>query len=199
MNFLAHMFLTRHDKHLTVGNYVADFIRNRDLVMFPKKVVKGIMLHRHIDHYTDNHPEVLKSTRKLRKRHKKYAPVVIDVFYDYILSKNWDTFANIDKRTFADGIYEALNEYSHMFPVHLQDITERMISDDFLLQYGKKKGMKKTFMRIGKRAKFNSNFATAFDDLEEGYETINSGFLKFFPDLINEVKNYDFDTDSTKS
>ncbi len=80
MNFLAHMFLTYGDKERTVGNYIADFIRNRDLVLFSDRIVEGVMLHRHIDHYTDTHPEALKSTRKLRARHNKYAPVVIDVF-----------------------------------------------------------------------------------------------------------------------
>lgn len=188
MNFLAHMFLTYGDKKLTVGNYVADFIRNRDLVLFPKKVVKGIMLHRHIDHFTDTHEEVLRSTRKLRKRHKKYAPVVIDVFYDYILSKNWETYANVSIREFADEIYKTLNEYSYLFPIHLQDITERMIADDFLLQYGQKAGIKKTFQRIGKRAKFKSNFATAFDDLENNFDEIQDGFNLFFPNLISEVE-----------
>lgn len=187
MNFLAHMFLTYGDKKLTVGNYVADFIRNRDLVMFPKKVVQGIMLHRHIDHFTDTHPDVLISTRKLRERHKKYAPVVIDVFYDFILSKNWERYSEIPLRAFSDSIYETLNEYSHLFPIHLQDITARMIADDFLLQYGKKKGIIKTFQRIGKRAKFNSNFATAFEDLEKDFDEIESGFNSFFPELIAEV------------
>jgi acyl carrier protein phosphodiesterase len=188
MNFLAHMFLTYGDKKLTVGNYVADFVRNRDLVLFPKKVVKGIMLHRHIDHYTDTHEEVLRSTRKLRKRHKKYAPVVIDIFYDYILSKNWALYTDVPIREFADDIYDTLSEYAHLFPIHLQDITERMIADDFLLQYGKKSGMRKTFQRIGKRAKFNSNFATAFDDLEQNLDEIQDGFKTFFPDLIAEVE-----------
>jgi len=187
MNFLAHMFLTYGDKKLTVGNYVADFIRNRDLVTFPKKVVEGIHLHRHIDHFTDTHEVVLLSTRKLRDRHKKYAPVVIDVFYDYILSKNWDKYSDIPIRVFADNIYENLNEYSHLFPMHLQSITARMIADDFLLQYGKKSGMIKTFQRIGRRAKFNSNFPTAFDDLESNFDEIQDGFNQFFPDLIAEV------------
>lgn len=190
MNFLAHMFLTYDNKEHTVGNYVADFIRNRDLVLFSENVVHGVMLHRHIDHYTDNHPEVLKSTRKLRARHQKYAPVVIDVFYDYILTKNWDKFSDIDMRSFADQIYVYLNEYSEEFPIHLQSISSRMIADDFLLQYGTESGIQKTFKRIGRRAKFKSNFDTAFDDLENNYEEINDGFLKFFPDLIKEVNDF---------
>ena len=184
------MFLTYGDKELTVGNYVADFIRNRDFVLFTDKIVEGIKLHRHIDHYTDNHPEVLKSTRILRDRHSKYAPVVIDVFYDYILAENWEKFTDVDMRSFADTIYVHLNEYSEDFPIHLQSITCRMIADDFLLQYGKKEGIQKTFKRIGKRAKFKSNFETAFQDLEENFEEINEGFLKFFPDIIKEVNAF---------
>ena len=190
MNFLAHMFLTYGDKELTVGNFVADFIRNRDFVLFTDKIVQGIRLHRHIDHYTDNHPEVLKSTRTLRERHSKYAPVVIDVFYDYILAVNWEKFTDMDMRLFADTIYMHLNEYSEDFPIHLQNISSRMIADDFLLQYGKREGIEKTFSRIGKRAKFKSNFETAFLDLEKNFNEINEGFLKFFPDLIEEVKNF---------
>lgn len=193
MNFLAHMFLTFGDKEHTVGNYMADFIRNRDMVLFSERVVQGIRLHRHIDHYTDTHPEVIKSTRILRERHKKYAPVVIDVFYDYILAKNWDQFSEIEMRSFADQVYVYLNEYSDKFPMHLQDISARMIADDFLLQYGTQEGIEKTFRRIGRRAKFDSNFNTAFQDLERDYDQINSGFLRFFPDIIEEVKNYAFD------
>ena len=191
MNFLAHMFLTYGDRELTVGNYVADFIRNRDLVLFSDRIQKGVMLHRHIDHFTDNHPEVLKSTRKLRRRHKKYAPVVIDVFYDYILAKNWSTFSKIGLREFADTVYMHLNMHSEDYPIHLQDISARMIADDFLLQYGKKEGIEKTFRRIGRRAKFQSNFNTAFDDLERNFDEINEGFLKFFPELIKEVNDYE--------
>ena len=191
MNFLAHMFLTYEDKELTVGNYVADFIRNRDFVLFSDKVVHGIKLHRHIDHYTDNHPEVLKSTRSLRERHSKYAPVVIDVFYDYVLAVNWEKFTDMDMRSFADTIYVYINEYSEDFPIHLQTISSRMIADDFLLQYGTQEGIEKTFKRIGNRAKFKSNFETAFQDLEDNFEEINDGFLRFFPDLIKEVKTFE--------
>ena len=192
MNFLAHMFLTHTDKDLTVGNYVADFIRNRDLIMFSERIVQGVMLHRHIDHYTDTHSEVLKSTRILREKHGKYAPVVIDVFYDYILAQNWERFSDQNMREFADGIYMYLNEYSEDFPFHLQSITSRMIADDFLLQYGKRSGIERAFRRIGRRAKFSSNFETAFEDLEKHYEEINDGFLKFFPQLIKEVTNFKF-------
>ena len=187
------MYLTHDDKELTVGNYIADFIRNRDMVMFSDRIVDGIKLHRFIDQYTDMHPEVLKSTRKLRKRHGKYAPVVIDIFYDYILSMNWESFTDFSKRTFADKIYGHINEFSYQFPIHLQDISAGMIAGDFLLQYGRREGIIKTFQRLSRRAKFDSNFETAFEDLERDYDEINEGFLRFFPDLIDEVEKFEFE------
>ncbi len=190
MNFLAHMFLTYGNEKLTVGNFIADFIRNRDLAMYDADIIEGVMLHRHIDYFTDHHPVVLESTRLIRARHHKYSPVVIDVFYDYVLSQNWDTFSDVSLRTFSDDIYHVLAQNSDEFPIHLQDITERMIADDFLIKYGSEEGMEKTFARIGKRVKFKNNFLTAFDDLEDQYDVINQGFLSFFPDLIESVSQW---------
>lgn len=187
MNFLAHMLLTYPDVELTIGNFIADFVRNRDLIMFSDRVVKGVHLHRFIDHYTDNHPVVLESTRVLRERHGKYAPVVIDVYYDFVLSANWTKFSNISVREFSDDVYRIINSQSDFYPEHLQKLTPRLIADDFLLQYGRPDGLKKTFGHIARRAKFDSNIASAYDDLVEHYDMIAAGFLKFFPDLISEV------------
>ena len=191
MNFLAHLYLSGENEELLIGNFIADFIRNRDLVLFPRSIVDGIRLHRHIDHYTDTHPVVVESTRKLRINHGKYAPVVIDVFYDYVLSRYWDRYSQVSLRNFADDTYEVLNNNLAILPIHLQDMTLRMIADDFLLKYGTKVGMERTFRRIGKRAKFASNFSNAFEDLSQDYESIAEGFNLFFPEMIQEVANYE--------
>jgi len=188
MNFLAHLFLTYNEEELTVGNYIADFIRNRHLSMFDDRVVQGVMIHRFIDQFTDTHPSVLASTRILHERHGKYAPVVIDVFYDYILTKNWHLFTDIELREFCDTTYSVLNSNSELFPDYLRDITYRMIADDFLIKYGTIDGLNKTFYRIGRRAKFESNFESAVLDLEEHYDAINNGFLEFFPEIVDAVK-----------
>lgn len=190
MNFLAHMYLSCSNEDLLIGNFVADFIRNRDLVLYSDAIVKGIDLHRKIDHYTDNHPRVVRSTRILRAQHGKYAPVVIDVCYDYILSKNWSKYSGETLRAFSDRVYEILKKNHHSLPDHLQDIAPRMIKDDFLIKYGTEAGLRRTFERIEKRAKFSSNWSTAFDDLIRHYDELEDGFNSFFPDMIAVVDDF---------
>jgi len=86
MNFLAHLFLSFDNEDIMIGNFIADMIRNKDVSTFSEGVQKGIALHRKIDSYTDVHPIVKQGTKLMQPYHSKYSPVVIDVFYDYLLS-----------------------------------------------------------------------------------------------------------------
>lgn len=184
------MYLSCGDEELLIGNFIADFIRNRDLVLYSEQIIEGVKLHRHIDHYTDTHPIVIESTKIFHKNHGKYAPVVIDVCYDYILVQNWNKYSGESLRTFADTVYYILDRHKNVLPDHLATISEKMIADDFLLKYGTETGLRKTFDRIGKRAKFSGNWALAYDDLIDNYDSIESGFNRFFPEIIASVESF---------
>ena len=94
MNHLAHFFLSGNDEDLAIGNFVADFITNRELPNYTEGVKRGIFLHRAIDAFTDSHLVVKQSTKRLHPFHHKYSPVIVDVYYDFLLAKNWDKFDN---------------------------------------------------------------------------------------------------------
>ena len=85
MNYLAHAFLSLEDADLLAGNYLADLMHPKDVVELSPGVMRGIELHRFIDSYTDQHPEVRSCTRILHPVVHKYAPVVIDIYYDFLL------------------------------------------------------------------------------------------------------------------
>ena len=42
MNYLAHLLLSGDEEDLMIGNFVADFIKNKDLPHFTEGVQKGI-------------------------------------------------------------------------------------------------------------------------------------------------------------
>ena len=190
MNFLAHLFLTKDDPELTLGNYIADFIKNKDLVLFPEKVVKAIMLHRHIDQYTDNHAAVLKATKVLRASQGKYAPVVLDIFYDYVLSNSWSKYSDVEITEFHSSMYTILRAQKNILPDHLAIMTDTMIDGNFLSKYSTLDGMRFTFSKIKQRAKFPTNFDSAVDDLIASKEIIENSFHEFFPDIIHQVNEY---------
>ena len=75
MNFLAHIFLSCGSEDLLIGNFIADFISNKEVNQYDPEVQKGIQLHREIDSYTDNHPVCLLYTSPSpRDRQKSRMP-----------------------------------------------------------------------------------------------------------------------------
>ena len=88
MNYLAHLYLSGESEDLRFGNFIADSIRGKELARYQDGVLQGIMMHRAIDFYTDSHTTVNKSVARLKPGFKRYAPVIIDVFYDTILPLN---------------------------------------------------------------------------------------------------------------
>ena len=194
MNHLAHFVLSGNDADLAIGNFVADFITNRQLPDFTEGVQRGIWLHREIDAFTDAHPIVKQSTKRLHPFHHKYSPVIVDVYYDFLLAKNWDKFQTEDPSVclpiFVKNAYNLLTNRILELPNSLQNLLPCMVAEDFLRSPTTFKGLEKTFKRIGKAATFPGNFGNAAGHLEEFLEEFDAEFRLFFPDLQNHVAEF---------
>ena len=188
MNFLAHMFLSCMDNELLIGNFLGDFISNKELSLFSEKIQEGVMLHRHIDSYSDNHADVLNSVRRLRPSQAKYAPVVVDVFYDFILANNWSKFTNQSLEEFSEYVTEVLKYHQDVFPEHVRKRTDRMIEAKWLVDYAKPERLKMILGFLDKRSTFPSAMTSAVEAYEKDYELYEQDFMKFFPDIIAQVE-----------
>ena len=139
MNFLAHLFLSGKNNELLVGNFLADFIGNAALESLPYGIQNGVLLHRQIDSFTDKHAIVLHGTRRLYDYHRKYASVIIDVFYDYFLASNWSNYNEESMEDFTGNVYEVLLEYKNIMPLEIGRRLGKMVEDNWLLKYTNKK------------------------------------------------------------
>lgn len=173
-----------------MGNFLADFIKNRDVVKLPRPVQEGIRLHRKIDSFTDQHPVVKNSVRRLRPGHGKYAPVVLDICFDYILIKNWEKYSSVPLNKFTQEVYEILEDNISLMPDFLQERLPKMIADDWLVKYGTQEGLEFTFSRMKLRTSFPRFFEGAVKSLMKEYDLYENDFNLFFPDLIEAVKNW---------
>ena len=88
MNFLAHSFLTFNDGQI-VGQFLEDFIRNKDRYSFPKDIQDGITLHRSIDTFTDSHPAIHEAKKVFSPLVRLYAGAFVDVSMDYFLATDF--------------------------------------------------------------------------------------------------------------
>ena len=190
MNYLAHLLLSSQDDDLVIGNFIADSIRNKEVKTFPLSIQQGVFLHRQIDSYTDKHPIVLQGTRRLYPNHGKYAPVVIDIFYDNLLTHNWENYSDEPLSTFAERMYQLLLDRQADLPLKMQKYIHGMIENNWLLSYGTMEGLQYAFERIERRTKFKSNFENAVADLQKDYGLFNEEFNQFFPDVQQLVSEF---------
>lgn len=189
MNFLAHLFLSKYDDDLLIGNFIADFIRKKDDVNYSQGIQRGLTLHRKIDTFTDNHAMVRESTRLLHERHHKYSPVILDVYYDYLLAKNWEAFSKQSLSDFTQNVYKTLESNLLVMPPVLQHRLPLMIADDWLTRYGTFEGLEFTFNRMKRRASQPSHFDNAGETLQMNLDFLDENFRRFFPDAIHFVFN----------
>lgn len=187
MNYLAHFYLSGKDEGLILGNFIADFIQNREVASFEPSIQKGIRLHRLIDTYTDNHPMIRQGTKRLHPFHHKYAPVIIDVYYDYLLGHNWLLYSHESTQDFANQIYRILESNFDALPVVLQKRLPFMIEHNWLLGYTTQAGLAFVFERMQKRMNFPVNLDTAVGILLEHFDSFDAEFKVFFQDIMDYV------------
>lgn len=188
MNYLAHFYLSGHDEGLIVGNYIADDVKGDAYLELPEAIQKGVVLHRKIDAFTDGHSTVTRSKDLIREHQQKYTPVVMDVFYDYFLAKNWSKYANTDLMQYTQQVYEVLGRNKQYMSAHTKLKLSFMRRGNWLFNYGNLKGIQKTLTGLSKRTSFGNNMAKAYLLLQE-YETeLAAHFESFFPELMVYVK-----------
>ena len=190
MNFLAHLYLSGNNDEIILGNFFADSVKGKFLDHFPDGVVKGIRLHREIDSFTDRHPVVRKSKARLYQKYSKFSGVIVDLYYDHFLSKNWSDFASVDLDTFVSGTYKMLLKNYAMLPARSRRILPYMIAQNWLTGYADFDKLEKVFEGMSRRSRFYSGMEHAVEDLKISYPLYEEEFRLFFPEIIQHVEQY---------
>lgn len=188
MNFLAHIYLSFNDDEVTIGNFIADSIRGNKYKHLPDNVQKGILLHRYIDTFTDAHPTVRQSTKRLHKNYSHYSGVIVDIFYDHFLAKNWKDYSDIPLADFVDNFYKILETNYTILPEKIKHMMPYMISDNWILNYANLEGIDQVLKGMNRRTKNISKMNFAILDLEKYYDEFEKEFSSFFQELIDFSK-----------
>jgi acyl carrier protein phosphodiesterase len=168
-----------------IGNFIADHIKGNNYEGFSKEIQQGILLHREIDTFTDAHKIVRKSKRRLHERYRHYDGVIIDIFYDYFLAKNWDNYSAIPLDIYTDAIHKLFNEISSELPLKSQQFIKYMIEYNILFNYQFEDGIEKVLNGMNHRTKGKSQMNLAIEDLKKLTKEFEEDFTLFFEDLRN--------------
>lgn len=190
MNFLAHIFLSGNNPSIQIGNFIGDFVKGKEIEEFPDEIQSGIMLHRKIDEYTDQHPVVLQSKIRLRPMYHHYSPVIVDVYYDHFLAKYWQSYHELPLKDFTLRFYKMTEDFSEWLPSRTQNILHYMRSDDWLFNYQYVEGIDRALSGMARRTRFTSKMEHASESLKENYTSFREEFSLFFPDLQKVSKDF---------
>lgn len=191
MNFLAHIYLSGDNQKILVGNFIADFVKGRTaLAQFEPEIITGIELHRGIDEFTDSHPVVGQSKNRLRNKYRHYAGVIVDVFYDHFLARNWSSYHNELLPDYADKAYGIIQSYDSILPQDVKFMLPYMIKGNWLVNYSKLEGIHKALSGMSRRTPYESKMDESVVDLERDYEEYKKEFEEFFPQLVEFSKKF---------
>ena len=188
MNFLAHAHLSGDNEKLLIGNFIADFVKGKAaLGRYEGEIRRGIMLHRAIDAFTDTHPTVALSKNRLRQKYRHYSGVIVDVFYDHFLAKNWHLFHDESLENFADKVYAIVDNHIDIVPARVQDFFPYMKRGNWLLSYRQPEGIGRALTGMSRRTPYDSKMDESLNDLIRYYDEFEDEFKKFFPLLQQRV------------
>jgi acyl carrier protein phosphodiesterase len=187
LNYLAHIYLSGANEEILVGNFIGDYVKGFELGRYTELVRKGIMLHRHIDSFTDTNIIVKRSKSRITEKYHKYAGIIIDIFYDHFLVSNWLTYSSVPIDEFVLNVHGILGRYVEILPEGVRLFLPSFIKNNWIQKYSTIEGIEDVLHRMSARTTLPEETEYAIRILREDYDKIDSEFSAFFPALINYV------------
>ena len=183
MNFLAHIYLSGDNDLMKIGNFMADGIRGKNFDTFPMAIQKGIILHRAIDTFTDAHPVFRQSTKRLHANYHHYSGIIVDIFYDHFLAKNWENYSNESLENYTERFYQSLRDNHNFLTEKTQKMVPYLIDQNWLLSYQTIEGIEDVLIRMDNRMKRDSNMRFSVAELRTFYVEFENEFTTFFDEI----------------
>lgn len=185
MNYLAHLFLAGDDAESLVGNLAGDFVKGplREDAFTPG-IRAGIMQHRHIDAFTDTHPQVAAFRRVLIPDHGHYARVISDIFFDHFLAADFARYSDESLEEFVRRVFAMMENQPK--PGRLERVFAYIPS--WILSYRDPDGIRQALGGISRRLSRRPRLDTAAHHLMTSRAELERRFHAFFPEVIAFAK-----------
>lgn len=185
MNYLAHAYLAGEADSDRLGGLMGDFVKGPLPCGLPADLAAGVALHRRIDSYADAHPAFQRSRTRVSAARRRYAGVMVDMFYDHLLAAHWEAYSTQALTLYSRGVYDLLDANAALLPERLGQVRIWMRKDDWLCGYRTLEGTGNALDRIARyRLSRPGTLPGAIEELARDYSGFKADFLEFMRDAI---------------
>lgn len=151
------------------------------------RVADGIRRHRRVDTLTDAHPQYRSLKRLFPRQERRFAGIVLDVLFDFLLCRHWSMFSNWERAEFTAGVYEVLQTKQVALPVPLAERASTWVAADWLRVYESLDGVAAVLDRVSHRLASNTgrrvDLAALLAQVWIDEARLELGFMAVFGDV----------------
>ena len=185
MNYLAHIYLSGDCPDMMVGGLLGDFVKGPLQGNLPAQIEQGIQLHRKIDRFTDQQPEVVGALARFEPPFRRFAGIYLDLCYDHFLARDWPEFHHQSLAEFCQQFYRQLANHYSVLPAGAQRFNDIAPEVRWLESYANFEKLEPMLERIGQRFKKPVALANGFPLLQRDYQQLEQEFTQLFPRLVD--------------
>ncbi|HKB60615.1 MAG TPA: ACP phosphodiesterase [Gallionellaceae bacterium] len=183
MNFLAHALLSGNESHLIVGGVAGDWVKGPLPGSLPADLARGVALHRAIDHYAETHPAFCRSRGRVSKPRKRYAGILVDIFYDHLLARDWENVHHRPLHDYCAQVYEMIAARLDDLPPDAHHALQLMASQDWLSSYATIEGIADVMRRMARRVRHPEMMEHSEQELVEHFEGFSEDYREWLADI----------------
>jgi len=189
LNYLAHLYLAQPTARSRLGNLLGDFAKGLDTSRLHPEIYAGLLNHRAVDHFTDQHPIVTDLKRRFSPQRRRFAGITLDVLFDHFLIQHWAQLCSPGFDQFLASTYCDLTNLQNDMPAPMQRTVMRMVEQDWIRSYNNLEQVGFALDRIASRIRFKHRFDGVIEEVYPLYPELEKGFLLFFPDLQQHISD----------
>ncbi len=191
MNHLAHVVLAGPEEGLRVGAFLGDHIKGRQaLQVLPKTWAEGVILHRRIDSFCDQHSAVRGFLADLDPPWRRYGGIMLDVLFDHMLTRHWGRFGSGGLHGFSADINTLLASHASDLPDRLRLFSLWAQQRNLWCRYGEREMLNEIFYRLARRHGRPSPLAQGLELLDRHEKRIEAVFVELFSDLVVQAADW---------
>lgn len=198
MNVLAHALVAGPSPPLQVGGVMGDFVRGRPDPALPEALRAGIRLHRAVDAFTDAHPQVVAARRLFDPPWRRYAGVLIDVWFDHLLAQDFRRHAGTDLDAFSRILRGHLRAHDERIPSRMRRFVDYMERHDLPAGYADRAMIGQVLEGLSRRLSRANPLAEALPQLDARDAALARHFEAFFPELDAYAARWRSDHDAPR-